>query len=168
METLDTLVLAALKEESRAVHGDTPKGLTYSSYFRELKPSLSQIRAACNRLVEKGLALKVEVPKTRGFQTSLKPGFRALEIDRCACVFQKREGSTIQRIALFSTHRCSYKGKITLTNSRGETRKFCKRHGQMALDGYLDADGQAMDPSTRADCQKHDIKPFHVGEWTAA
>jgi len=61
----------------------------------------------------------------------------------------------------------AYKGRIKLVNATGSTHAFCKTHARMALEGFVDNDGNVMHPTDRSNYQQGIVSgnPPNMGDW---
>jgi len=88
------------------------------------------------------------------------------EEERCCAGIELHKETTIQGFKINEPGRCMAKGRVLLTNKKGEKKLFCGTHKRMALEGKISGTGETMPKNNRSDCYMHDIPYFHLGEWS--
>lgn len=99
---------------------------------------------------------------------ALPQGVQSPATTTCGCVYDRRDGKTVQGIGLFKSATCTHKGKTPLVRVvDGFRRYFCGTHARMALAGFVDRDGAVMDPNSRSDFQRGLVRMSEsMIEWT--
>ena len=87
--------------------------------------------------------------------------------DTCIAAYEVHVGTCRLRIPTFENRSCAYKGRIKLVNATGSTHAFCKTHARMALEGFVDNDGNVMHPTDRSNYQQGIVSgnPPNMGDW---